>query len=162
MNNPKFEIIPEYQFAKYFQYLIFSIAFLFLITPIIINEYEVLSFFGLILIFIGLAVKIFTSKRSLKINQELIKFDSKSIVKEFSKSVSINFNDIEKIFFLKRQFLILGGRSPIADVSEQTLYNENRIVFILKDNKNETILQVGKINEFKKAYSIIENRIAQK
>ncbi|WNH09753.1 hypothetical protein [Thalassobellus suaedae] len=89
----------------------------------------------------------------------MIAFNSKSLVKEFDKSIFIPFKDIKKIYFLKRQFLIFGGRSPIADADAQRLYNENRIVFLLEDNKSETIFQVGKLKDFKKAYNIIENRI---
>ena len=158
----KFEIIPAYRFKEYFKYSIFSIGLILIIVPTIINDYDVFLFFGLIVIIIGLLITVFSSKQCLKINQELIEFESKSIVKEFSQSISISFNDIDKIFFLRRQFLIFGGRSPIVDASAQTLYNENRIVFILKDNKSETIKQVGKIEEFKKAYSIIKNRIDKK
>ena len=158
----KFEIIPEYRFKNYFKYSIFAIGLILIIIPTIISDYDVLSFFGLIIMIIGLLITLFSSKQYLSIDQEFIEFESKSIVKEFSKSISISFNDIEKIFFLRRQFLILGGRSPIADADAQTLYNENRIVFVLKDNKSETIKQVGKIKEFKTAYSMIKSRLDKK
>lgn len=155
----KFEIIPEYRFKSYFKYFIFSIGVILSLIPLIISDYEVLSFFGLIIIIIGLFYILFMSKQYLRINNDLITFESKRIVKEFSQLISIDINTIKDVYFLKRQFLIFGGRSPIADADAQRLYNENRIVFVLKDKKSETIMQTGKLEDFKKAYTMIKLRV---
>jgi len=159
MENEKFEIIPGYLFKTYFKYSLFSIGLILIITPLLIDDYEVLYFFGLILMIIGLLIAIFTTKQYLRINHDLIEFESKSIVKDFNQYITIHFEDIEEVFFLKRQFLVLGGRDPLADADAQTLYNENRMVFLLKDNKSKTILQTGKLKDFKNAYAIIKDRI---
>ncbi|MFL1010532.1 hypothetical protein ACIEHO_00320 [Jejuia sp. DST062] len=97
----------------------------------------------------------------MRINNEFVEFESKSFVPEFNKTIRIRLNDIERTIFLKRQFLIFGGRSPIADADAQTLYNENRIVFLLKNGQSETILQTGRLFEFKTAYSLIKEKIKQ-
>ncbi|UOR30050.1 hypothetical protein GSB9_03330 [Flavobacteriaceae bacterium GSB9] len=93
------------------------------------------------------------------INNEFVEFESKSIVSEFNKFIRIRFSDIERAVFLKRQFLIFGGRSPIADADAQTLYNENRIVFLLKNGQSQTVFQTGKLKEFKEAHSLIQEKL---
>ncbi len=135
---------------------------IFMIIPLVIDNYEVFSFFGLILIIIGLFFTVFTLKQCLTINNDQVKFESKCIIKDFEESIIIPFDNIREVYFFKRQFLILGGRSPIADADAQTLYNENRIVFILGDKESKTIMQTGKLEDFKKAYSIIKSRVEKK
>ncbi|WP_406967465.1 hypothetical protein [Flavisericum labens] len=132
-----------------------------MVIPIFIKNYEELSFFGLIIVFISTLFALFSSKNYLRINNEFVEFESKSFVPEFNKTIRIRLNDIERTIFLKRQFLIFGGRSPIADADAQTLYNENRIVFLLKNGQSETILQTGRLFEFKTAYSLIKEKIKQ-
>lgn len=130
-----------------------------MVIPIFIKNYEVLSFFGLILIFISALLALFSSKNYLRINNEFVEFESKSIVPEFNKLIRIRFKDIKKAVFLKRQFLIFGGRSPIADADAQTLYNENRIVFHIKNGQSETILQIRNLVEFKFAFFLIREKV---
>lgn len=159
MSNTYFEITPEYRFKSYLKYTLFSTGVVLIIIQLIINTVEVLSFLGLVVIIAGLLFTLFTSKQYLKINRDQIEFESKSIIKEFSKSQTIRFVDIEKVYFLKKQFLIFGGRNPVADASAQTLYNANRIVFLLKDKRSTTIVQTGKLKDFKRAFEIIKERI---
>ncbi|WP_338356223.1 hypothetical protein [Yeosuana marina] len=151
-----FEIKSKNQFKTYLKNFLFLIGFLLLITPLFLNnQYEVLSFFGLIIMIIGLFFSLFNSKESLIISQNYIKFESKSIIKEFNKSIEIPFDTIQNVNFFKRQFLNFGGRSIISP----KLYFENRIILILENNKREAIIQVGKLADFKKAYEIIKNRV---
>lgn len=159
MDDLKFEIIPAYRFKSYFKYLLFSIGLILIAISSINGSYDVLSFLGLILIIAGVLFILFTSKQYLKINHDAVEFKSKSIIKEFSQSITIKFDEVKEVYFLKRQFLLFGGRNPIADADAQTLYNENRVLFILNDNKQETIKQVGSLNDFKKAFELIKKRI---
>jgi len=156
MNSEKFEIIPEYRLKKYFKYFLFSIGLILIVTPFLIKNYEVLYFIGFIFIISGLLFTLFNSKQYMRINQDLIEFESRSNVKEFDNKIIIHFDEIKEVYFLKRQFLILGGRDPHADIDAQTLYNDNRIVFYLRNQKCKTITQTGKLEDFKKAYSIIK------
>ncbi|WNH11760.1 hypothetical protein [Thalassobellus suaedae] len=159
MDRIKFEVKSAFKFTSYIKTTLLFIGLTCFITAFVYQGYDVLYFLGFITLFIALLFFLFSSKEQLQISQDLIAFNSKSLAKEFDKSISIPFKDIKKSYFLKRQFLIFGGRSPIADADAQRLYNENRIVFLLEDNKSETIFQVGKLKDFKKAYNIIENRI---
>ncbi len=162
MKNSDFKIEPEYKFKTYFKYFFFLAGIVLVIIPLIIDNYDVLSFLGLVSIIIGLIFTVFASKQYLRINRDQIEFESKSIIKEFSKLLTIKFADINEVHFLKRQFLIFGGRNPVADADAQTLYNENRIVFLLKNKKSETIMQTGKLEEFRKAYDIIKSKVDKK
>ena len=159
MTNSNFRIEPEYRFKTYIKYFFFVASVFLIIIPLVIDNYDVLTFLGLISTILGLVFTVFTSKQYLKISRDQIEFESKSIIKEFSKSLTIKFADINEVYFLKRQFLILGGRNPYADADAQTLYNENRIVFRLKDKKSEMIMQTGKLTEFRKAFEIIKDKV---
>ena len=159
MGYSKFEITPEYRFKTFLKYFLLLLGLILIIIPLATSSYDVLSFLGMISIILGLLFTVFTSKRYLKINNIQIEFESKSVIKDFSKTVTIPFVDIDEVHFLKRQFLIFGGRNPIADADAQTLYNENRIVFLLKSKKSETIAQVGKLEDFKKAYTIMKEKV---
>jgi len=159
MNSTKFEIKSEFKLIFYIKTTLLLIGLTCFITAFINKQQDLLYFLGLIALFIALVLFLFSSKEQLIITPNTIVYNSKSLVKEFNKSISIPFKDMKNVYFLKRQFLIFGGRSPIADADAQRLYNENRMVFVLENNKSETILQVGKLNDFKKAYNIIENRI---
>jgi hypothetical protein len=154
MNNVKFEIKPDYKLKQNIKMLIFLLGLTLFITPAFIKN-ESFYFFGLILMFIGLLLHLFISKEHLKVNQNSIEFESKSIINEFNKSISIPFDTIKEVNFFKRQFLIFGGQSIISP----TLYFENRIVFIIENNRTETITQIGKLSDFKKAYSIIKSKV---
>ena len=159
MENTTFKIVSKNKQITNFKNVLFIIGFLCSVLPFFIKNYEVLSFFGLIIIFIGALFALFSSKNCLIINNEFVEFESKSIVSEFNKFIRIRFSDIERAVFLKRQFLIFGGRSPIADADAQTLYNENRIVFLLKNGQSQTVFQTGKLKEFKEAHSLIQEKL---
>lgn len=159
MTSINFEIKSEAKINAYLKILFFAVGFLFFIMAAIYKAFEILYFFGLITIFIALLLHLFSSKKHLKISQDHIEFNLKSCIKEFNKSVSIPFKAIKNVYFLKRQFLIFGGRSPIADADAQRLYNENRIIFVLDNNRSETIMQLGKLSDFKKGFTIIKTKL---
>jgi len=159
MNSLKFEIRSEFKLISYIKTTLLFIGLTCFISAFVYQGYDILYFLGFIAVFIGLLFYFLTSKETLKISEDIIEYNSISLIKEFDKSISIPFKDIKSVYFLKRQFLIFGGRSPIADADAQRLYNENRMVFVLENNKSETILQVGKLYDFKKAFNSIKNRI---
>lgn len=159
MDKTNYDIIPEYRFKMHIKYLIFSLGILSIMFSFFFQGYEFLSFLGLIIIIIGGLYTIFTTKRFLRINNEEIKYEEKSVLKDFGKSFTIRFEEVDELYFLKKQFLILGGRNPYADADTQTLYNENRIVFKMKNSKGKVIPRVGKKEEFQKAFKFIRERV---
>lgn len=158
MINTEFDIIPKYKFKTYFGSILLIIGFFLIIISFLFKNFDGYRFLGFLLIIIGGAFIIFTSKRYLRFTEKSIEFESKSIIKDFCKSISIEFDNIEEVLFLKRQFLILGARNPIADADAQTLYHENRIAFKLKNGKIEIIPQTGKIRGFKNAFNFVKSK----
>lgn len=152
-----FEIKPDYRLRNFIRYAFFAIGFVFILVTIFNHDRGYL-FLAIISIAIGGFISIFSSKKHLTINDKSIILKTKNLIDE-SDSVSIDFSNIERVDFCNRQMLFLGGRNPLADADAQTMYNENRIIFTLKDNSQKVIMQVGKIEDFKNAFTLIKDKV---
>lgn len=154
-----FKIEPKYKVRNTIRMTLFSVGLALILLDILLKETEGLYFLSLIMIVVGGFISVFSTKSKLMIDKKSIIVESKSIIEE-PKTIQVYFVNLKKVRFLKKQFLWFGGRNPMADADAQTLYHTNRIVLTTKDNKEEVIQQIGAIDKFKNAFSIIESEIS--
>ncbi|RED48212.1 hypothetical protein DFQ02_10450 [Seonamhaeicola aphaedonensis] len=92
LHNPhsNFEITTNYKFQLYLPIAVFTIGLGAIIKSIVFNGFELLGFIGLFFLIIGLFLKIFSSKRTLKVSKNTIQFNSKSLLSDFLGSITLN------------------------------------------------------------------------
>ena len=156
-----YKIIQDNWYKNAFRHSLFTIGIIVFISDLIVNKTPKLLFFALLPIAAGGLLTLFSAKRKLFIYEGSILYENKSII-DSSDSFSLDFGDIIKVRFLKKQFLLLGGRNPMADADAQTLAHQNRIVMTLNDNSEKVIPQIGELEDFKKAFAIIKKKAAEK
>lgn len=118
------------------------------VASFVFDSLSGLTFFGIMFLFFGGLIAVFGARNKLIITDDKIVFTSENLVKDFNKTVVVDLAELEHVDFLKRQFLILGGRNPLADADAQTMFNQNRMVFYLRHKRPVVINQVGKPGEF--------------
>ena len=153
------KIEPEYKVRNTIRITLFTIGFALILLEVIFKETEGLYFFSVIMFGVGGFISVFSSKNRLIIDKKLITVETKSII-DGAKTLQIEFSNIKNVRFLKKQFLLLGGRNPLADADAQTLYHTNRIVLTTKEDMEEVIRQIGALRRFKEAFSIIEQEVS--
>ena len=121
MKTEIYKLESDNRCKNYLKYFLFGAGIILFSISFIVKNLEVLSFLGFLPIMLGLAITLFTTKQYLRIYTDQIEYESISIIKGFSKSMELRFSDINEVHFLKRQFLILGGRNPYAEADTQTL-----------------------------------------
>ena len=75
-------------------------------TSLIIKDLSVLIFLGAISLIIGGLHAVFTSKKYLRVYNDTIQLETRSIVKEFNENLTIRFIDIEEVYFRDKQIIL--------------------------------------------------------
>lgn len=149
------EIAPKNLLANYLVKIVIVLGITLIILSFIFPNYSGLAFVGVLTLSVGGLIYVFSAQKYLRITNKQIVFESKSIVMDFGEKITINFDEIADVKFLRKQ-LIRGGRLPNDD-ADVGMHRFNRMAFSLKNYKVKLILQVGDIDEFTKSYELIKS-----
>lgn len=155
------EIKPKYQTQKVIKIILLGVGLSLGLISILFSSLSDYVYVAFLFIVGGGFYAIFSSKRYVTVYDDRIVFEDFSLIKTLCETTTILYSQIQDITFLKRQFIMFGARVPIASADDQTLYNENRIVFTIKGKKDKVIKQTGDKMEFYNAYLKLKDLIGK-